>query len=127
MRFVLDENVPASVGAMLANRGHSASSIRDFVAQGAPDQFVAAVVQHESAVLISHDKDFKKIAPRVPDGQRQRFRRLSIVRMRCEKPRSAERLQAAISLVEFEFSERQRMPDRRMIVEVSKSTVTIYR
>jgi len=127
MRFVLDENVPASVGVMLVDRGHEAGSIRDYAAQGVPDQVVAAVAEHEHAVLISHDKDFRKIAPRVPDGQQQRFRKLSMVRMRCEKPRSAERLRTAVSLIEFEFAERQRMPDRRMIVEVGKGTITIYR
>lgn len=127
MRFVLDENVPNSVGVMLGDRGHTVASIREYVAQGAPDQVVAAVTEYESAVLVSHDKHFRKIAPRVPDGQRSRFRRLSIVRMQCEKPRSAERLRTAISLIEFEFEERRRMPDRRMIVDVGKQTITIHR
>ena len=47
--------------------------------------------------------------------------------MRCKKPRSAERLRTAISVIEFEFEERQRMPDKRMIVEVGKGTITIFR
>lgn len=127
MRFILDENVPNSVGDMLRSRGHEAFSIRDYVAQGAPDQIVAAIAEHEEAVLVSHDRDFRKIAPRVPEGQRARFRRLSVVRMQCEKPRSSERLQAAMPLIEVEFEERQRMPDRRMIVVVARGTVTIHR
>ncbi len=127
MRFVLDENVPNSVGVMLEDRGHSIASIREYVAQGAPDQVVAAFTEYESAVLVSHDKDFRRIVPRIPDGQSPRFRRLSIIRMRCKKPRSAERLRTAISVIEFEFEERQRMPDKRMIVEVGKGTITIYR
>jgi predicted nuclease of predicted toxin-antitoxin system len=127
VRFILDENVPNSVGEMLRSRGHEVSSIRDFTAQGAPDQVVATIAEHEEAVLVSHDKDFRKIAPRVPDGQRARFRRLSIVRMQCPKPRSSERLQAAMPLIEFEFEERQRMPDRRMIVVIAKATVTVHR
>ena len=127
MRFILDENVPNSVNEMLGVRGHDVASILEYIAQGAPDQVVAAITEHESAVLISHDKDFRKIAPRVPDGQRQRFRRLSVIRMRCGKPRSAERLHTAISIIELEFEERERMPDKRMIVEIGKGTITVFR
>jgi predicted nuclease of predicted toxin-antitoxin system len=127
MRFILDENVPRSVEEMLNERGHSVASIREYVLPGSPDQLVAAVTEQADAVLVSHDSDFRKIAPRIPDGQKSRFRRLSMVRMRCEKPRSAERLRAAISLIEFEFEERQRMPDKRMIVTVGKANVTISR
>lgn len=53
MRFVLDENVPNSVGVMLGDRGHTVASIREYVAQGAPDQVVAAVTEYESAVAMT--------------------------------------------------------------------------
>jgi len=106
MRFILDENVPRSVEDVLTARGHEVASIREHVLPGSPDELVAAVSEYVGAVLVSHDGDFRKIAPRVPDGQRARFRKLSMVRMQCEKPKSVQRMQAAISLIEFEFNER---------------------
>ena len=127
MRFIVDENVPRSVEDVLTERGHTVTSIRQYLIPGSPDQLVAAVSEQADAVLISHDKDFRKIAARFPDRQKPRFRKLSMVRMRCEKPNSANRLRAAISLIEFEFEERQRMPDKRMIVTVGKANVTISR
>ena len=103
MRFMLDENVPASVADMLSGEGHDAEFIREYVAPGSPDPVVATVSQDLDSILISFDGDFQKIAPRVPDGQRRRFRRLNRIWMRCTEPRAAERLQIALPFVETEF------------------------
>jgi predicted nuclease of predicted toxin-antitoxin system len=103
MRFMLDENVPAGVAAMLIERGHEAEYIRDYVPPGAADPVVATVAQELEAVLISFDGDFQRIAPRIPHGQRARFRRLSRVWLRCREPRAADRLSIALSFIETEM------------------------
>lgn len=127
MLFYLDENVPANVQAVLEDAGHTAVWTRDITGEGAPDVVVAAVAEEEDATLISHDKDFKKIAPRIPDGQKQRFRKLSIIRLGCEKPNSAKRLASALRFIEFDHSQRNNYPDRRSIIEVKKTNITIFR
>ena len=89
MHFLLDENVPVSVADVLARNGHTSDEIRGYVPPGALDPVVATISQELDAVLVSFDGDFQKIAPRVPDGQRARFRRLSRIWMRCNEPRAA--------------------------------------
>ncbi len=82
---------------------------------------VATVSQELEAVLISFDGDFRKIAPRVPKGQRARFKHLSRIWMRCDEPRAAERLQSALSLIVAEFQLAQQSADRRMILWIGSS------
>lgn len=127
MLFYLDENIPAPIQGLLEEAGHSAIWTRDLTGEGVSDDLVAAISERDQATLISHDKDFKKIAPRIPDGQRQRFRRLSIIRMMCNKPRSADRLRAALPYIEFDFNQRLGLPDRRSIIEVKTDLITIFR
>ncbi|MDJ0823146.1 MAG: DUF5615 family PIN-like protein [Paracoccaceae bacterium] len=127
MNFYLDENVAASVQDVLENRGHTVCWTRDVLAQGVADDVVAAVAEDARATLISHDKDFKKIAPRIPDGQRARFRRLSMVRLMCKKPRAAQRLATVIPYIEFDYSQREILADQRTIIEVKTDLVAIWR
>lgn len=127
MLFYLDENVAASVQRVLEAAGHDVIWTRDITSEGVADDVVAAVAEDANATLISHDKDFKKIAPRIPDGQRARFRRLSMIRLICNKPRSANRMEAVLSYIEFDFSQRQATADRRSIIEVKTDLISIWR
>ncbi len=86
MYFMLDENVPQDVADMLNGQGHKAEFIRDYVPPGSPDPVVATVSQELEAILLSFDGDFEVISPRIPKGQRKRFRKLSRIWMRCGEP-----------------------------------------
>ena len=121
MDFILDENVPRDMADMLIRHGHSAVYIRDYVPPGSPDPLVATIAQELNAVLISFDGDFQHIAPRVPQGQRSRFRTLSRIWMRCFEPDGADRLEQALSLVEAEFALAQLKADKRMLMWVATS------
>lgn len=127
MDFVLDENVPASVGKMLGGEGHSAKSIRDYIPEGSPDQLVATIAEKINAILISFDGDFQKIAPRIPKGARRRFRRLSRIWMQCSEYQAAARLQLALSLIEAEYGLAALGQDCRMEVWVSGGFIKTIR
>ena len=127
MDFYLDENVPARVQQVLEAAGHTVVWTRDITNEGAPDDVVATIAEQAHATLVSHDKDFKKIAPRIPNGQRARFRRLSMVRLLCTKPRAAERIAVVLPYIEFDFTQRQALPDRRSIIEVKTDLISIWR
>ncbi len=121
MRFMLDENVPASVASMLQRRGHDVERIRDYVPPGSPDPLVATVSERLDAVLVSFDGDFEKIAPRIPRGQRSRFKKLSRIWLRCGEPQAAKRLELVLSFVESEYALAQQPPIRRMSLMIGKS------
>jgi predicted nuclease of predicted toxin-antitoxin system len=103
MYFMLDENVPQDVADILIERGHKAEFIREYVVPGSPDQVVATASEELEAILVSFDGDFETISPRIPRGQRRRFRKLSRIWMRCSEPQAAQRLLKALDFVDREF------------------------
>jgi predicted nuclease of predicted toxin-antitoxin system len=127
MDFLLDENVPVSVSDLLRRIGHEAAFVRDYVPAGAPDPLVATASQELGAVLVSFDGDFQRIAPRIPLGERTRFRRLSRIWLRCNEWQAAQRLEKAMSLIEAEYRLAQSQRDLRMLIWISNSYISTHR
>ena len=127
MKFLLDQCVPASVEGVLVEAGHETIWVRNVLPTNSEDEIVAAVAENFGAVLVSMDKDFKKIAPRVPAGHRARFRRLSRVSLDCIEPHAAARCREAMSLVEAEFHLASQRQDPRMIVLIGESYIRTNR
>jgi hypothetical protein len=127
IKFFVDHCVPDSVGEILRDKGHDVILLRRRIAPDSPDPLVAAVSEMYGAVLVSLDSDFKRLAPRIPKGQRQRFRKLSRIALRCKAPRCAPRMQACLSLVEHEWIIAQHSSDKRMIVDIGESYIRSIR
>jgi predicted nuclease of predicted toxin-antitoxin system len=127
MRFMLDENVPVSVAVRLGALGHQAEFIRDYIPQGSPDPLVATVAEKLEAILVSFDGDFEKIAPRIPQGERARFRHLSRIWMRCKEPDGADRIEAGIELIQSEYEIAQDKEDSRMFFWVGGNYLKTHR
>jgi hypothetical protein len=124
---MLDENVPVDVADMLVQHGHEALFIREYVPPGAADEIVATISEQENCVLISFDRDFQLIAPRVPLGHRARFRRLSRIWMKCDEPDGAARLLSALELVVSEFGLAQARSDKRLWFWVGRDFLRTHR
>lgn len=118
---------PIPWGRVLRNAGQEVILLRERIAPDSPDPLVAAVSEMHGAVLISLDSDFKRLAPRVPKGQRQRFRRLSRIGLRCKAPRCAQRLSVVLSLIEHEWMIAQSSADKRMIIDIGESYIRSIR
>jgi predicted nuclease of predicted toxin-antitoxin system len=127
MQFILDENILKSVQTKLNESGYECNFRREFIPLGSVDPLVAFLSEQKGSVLVSFDGDFKKIAPRVPERQRKRFRKLSRIHLRCTEFQAAQRLKSALGLIENEFDIAQNSPDQRMIIEVGKSYIKTQR
>lgn len=126
IKFFLDNCVPDSVAHVLRDAGHEVIFLRDTIPKDSPDQVVARVSEALDAVLVSYDKDFKALAPRIGVGQR-RFRKLSRVGFRCREPQAARRMEAALSLIEHEWQTAQTTTDKRMIIEIGDTAIRTIR
>ncbi len=56
MRFKIDENLPAEIGAEIRALGHEADTVTEEGLSGAPDSAILAHVAQESRVLLTMDK-----------------------------------------------------------------------
>lgn len=126
IKFFLDNCVPDSVALVLRAAGHEVIFLRDAIPKDSPDQVVARVSEALDAVLVSYDRDFKALAPRIGVGQR-RFRKLSRVGFRCREPQAARRMEAALSLIEHEWQVAQRTVDKRIIIEIGETSIRTIR
>jgi hypothetical protein len=123
MDFILDENVANAVIKTLEAIGCRCYSIRSFAGEGTPDMAVAALVNQRAAILVSHNKDFKKIAPRISGGSRRRFRQLSRILLKCKASRAAERLAQVMDFVQYEIQVAQSKDDKRVILEIGDAYI----
>jgi predicted nuclease of predicted toxin-antitoxin system len=119
--------VAESACKFLEGRGHSVIRLRDVIPVDSPDPMVAKVAQDNDAILLTHDGDFKRIAPRIAHGQRARFNRLSKVHLNCEQARATDRLAAAIGLIEFEWVGAQTRTATRLHISVGLNIIRTHR
>jgi predicted nuclease of predicted toxin-antitoxin system len=91
-----------------------------------PDQIVASVAQADGAILISADQDFDDIAPRIPKGAKNRFRKLSRIALRCNPVHSASRVRFNIRYIEAAYADAMASTDKRMLITIRDGGITIY-
>jgi predicted nuclease of predicted toxin-antitoxin system len=126
LKFLTDNCVPDSVARELEKAGHEVIRLRDVIPTNSPDPVVATVAEVNDAILVSFDKDFKALAPKIGVGQ-QRFRKLSRITFRCREPLAARRIAAALSLIEHEWRLAQSLPNKRIIIQISETTILTTR
>ena len=100
--------------------------MRRILPTNSPDPLVASVAEINEAILVSFDKDFRTLAPRIGIGE-QRFRKLSRIGFRCDEPQAAQRLKLALPLIEFEWTAAQETSDKRIIVEIGPTYIRTIR
>ena len=61
MRFLIDEDLPRSIGALLQRYGHEAIDVRDIGLRGAKDPQIASYAQNKRLCLLTGDFDFSDI------------------------------------------------------------------
>ena len=126
LKFFLDHNVANSVAVYLRGQGYEVILLRMILATNSPDQLVAAVSQLYSAILVTHDGDFKQLASRLSVSNR-RFRKLSQIFLGCSEPRAASRMQDAMSLIVHEWESAQKRTDKRVIIKLNETVITTTR
>lgn len=127
MRLLLDHNVPVSVADVFRAHGHEVHLVSDILPTDSPDQLIATVSEEQGWILVSCDRDFRTIAPRIPHGMRARFRRLSRISLECSEPQAAKRVEAAMTLIESEFEIAQESPDKRMLIVIQNAGIKTHR
>jgi predicted nuclease of predicted toxin-antitoxin system len=116
--LLLDHNVPDSVADVFRTHHHTVALLREIVPTSSPDPVVATVADMEAAILVSCDRDFDSIAPRILKGMRTRYSKLSRIAIRCPEFHTARRVEEAMELIELEWKTAQRRADKRMFIEI---------
>jgi predicted nuclease of predicted toxin-antitoxin system len=100
--------------------------LREAVATGSPDPLVCAAAEANDAILVALDHDMRSLAQRRGIGQR-RFRKLSLIKLSCKATRAAERVRAAMSLIEHEWLYSEGQNDRRLFIDIGSDVIRTFR
>src|SRR5574340_228306 len=125
IQFFTDDNVPDSVGDFLIAAGHDVTRLRDVMLRNTEDRVIEVACSRSGHVLVTHDRDFMATAKRLKVTRREYQTQLHRIQLRCEEPRSARRVQEAMSLIEHEWTILQ--PDRPMVIEIRDEVIRIVR
>jgi predicted nuclease of predicted toxin-antitoxin system len=125
--LLLDNDVPDSVGDVFIGNGHSILHVRDILPANSSDPLVATTSELEQMILVTCDSDFKLLAPKIPKGQRQRFRKLSRIALECSQPMASKRVAAAMSFIEHEYEETQKLSDKRLFIVIQNAGMKTLR
>jgi predicted nuclease of predicted toxin-antitoxin system len=127
MRFLLDEGVPVSVGTVLANAGHEVIFFDSSgLAKGSADPVVCAAAEANDAILVAADHDMKRLA-KGHGITPARFKTLGLIRFECPKPMAARRMEAALSLVEHEWTKVDGVDCVRLFVVLGETVMRTHR
>jgi len=123
MHFLLDQNVARSVSVALIELNHTCQFSRELLPVDAADPLVALAAEQVNAILVTHDKDFKTIAPRVAHGFRARFKRMSRISLECSEAEAAARIRELMPVIEALWSLAQTKADKRLILHITKTSI----
>jgi hypothetical protein len=112
---------------MLEENGHEVLRLRDILPTDTPDPIVAKVAEEQESVLLTHDGDFKKVAPRIPKGSRTRFRKLSKIHLACEASKAKQRAKDGLSFIQFEWDIALTKLDKRMHLIIQPNGMKTHR
>lgn len=124
MPLLVDENVPQSVADYLAGRGHNVENVRDLFLGGTPDAIIAAVADKNGWIVVTLDRDYRQLAARIPKGGKGAVSRMGRISLRVDPSQAVTRVEQSIELIEFEYGRRLSQKDRRLIVDITNTTVT---
>jgi hypothetical protein len=126
MLLIVDENVPASVGRVFAERGHEVVSALEVTLPGTPDDVIARYVDvHVAMVVTWNRRDFKRLSAVVSPDNVRRFRRLSWIAFHCNEARGAGRARRWIEAIEFHLSLARGRRDTRLMIDITETTFTV--
>jgi predicted nuclease of predicted toxin-antitoxin system len=131
IRFFTDQNVADSVGHAILARNHHLTRLRDVMLTNTKDPVIEIACSQSGQVLVSHDKDFKDLKPRLNvDGRTQITKRefntrLHKIHLACFEYDAARRMNDAFSLIEAEWD--LIVPDRPMVIEIRPSSISTRR
>ena len=124
--FLVDENVPESVAEFLRGRGHTVYHVRDLCLAGSPDPIIAAAGDRLDAVVVTwNHRDFKKIVSRIPPKGQATLRKLGRVTFRCDEAQGRRRAETVIDVIEDEHRRAQQRGDKRLMLQVTATTVSL--
>ena len=98
MRLIIDENANIELARFLQERRHDDVSIRGQFGEGMVDTAIADFGEVWKTIIVTYDRDFKRLVERAPESNRLQFRWLGRISLNCKPQNAVRRLDALIEI-----------------------------
>lgn len=124
MRFLVDENAPFAVVEFLRSRGHEAEYVGEAFAKSSPDPLLLAAAEFHGYVIVTYDRDFKRLIRQVPAGRRRSVeRQAGRISFSCKETMTLQRLTELMDDIEYLAASAERR-GKRFIIQISETGFT---
>ena len=127
MKFLVDENAPIDLVAFLQSRGHEADYVGDAFPKSSPDALLLFAAELHGYVVVTFDKDMKRMLRQVPAGHRSKVRqRAGRISFSCPEVMALSRLEEMIEEIEA-LHVILEAKGKRFIVQISTTGMQVVR
>lgn len=134
LRFLCDEDVPASVTEFLRQRGHFVATVTELTIDGESDEVVVRLahqlsLQYDSPItLVTFNRNhFATLIPRRPPDNQLRYRRVGRLTLAVDRAAALTRLTALIDDIEREHYHCLTARDQRCLLTLQTIGLLIER
>ena len=123
MRVIVDEDMPASVAELFAERGHAVEYVLDHFLPGTGDYVIAKAASAEQIVVVTWNlRHFVSYANRKLEDGSLRYPGMSLITFRCPKPEGRARAEQVLPVIEAMHALTVGTGGRRMIAVVGENS-----
>lgn len=127
IRFLIDENVQASAGRLLAARGYEVRYSRDLLFASAPDMLLMTTALFEGFVVVTHDRDFRRLSKLIPHVYKTRAQRQwGRISLQVPETQAARYLELFLPEIEFLYHMATERHDR-FLMTITRSGYQVTR
>lgn len=125
--LLMDNNVSDRVSDYLRVRGHDVRLVRDLFPSGTADIVIVTWANEQSAIIVTHDRDFHRLIQRTQTGNRDHRHTAGRISLLGLEMNARNRVEDFIESIEFEYLQIQQTPDKRLIIEITDSALRVVR
>ena len=127
LQFLVDEDVPVSVGEYLSDSGYGVVRVFDIM-PGANDAAVLELAETMQCVLVTKNKrHFNRLSQRESSSTSRKYHHAGVVYICCKEVLARSRTEHWIDLIEFEWARSRRFADTKVIIEMRDTLLRIAR
>lgn len=122
MHLLTDQNVPEDVVNVFRTHGHHVLLSREVFRQDSPDPLIALGGAIEGLIIVTHDKDFKRLSKLLPQGFKglEGSRHYGRIQLACDELIAADRVDELMSIIEAHYDSASRRR-KRLMLQISET------
>jgi hypothetical protein len=123
--LIVDENAPDAIADFFVSHGYTAYLVRERFGAGTPDRVIARAASEMSAVVVTCDRDYRRLAGWTTKPPNTRYPGMGLIVLSGPEPMGVDLIRRFLPMIEAAWDIVQGSSDPRLRVELSPSNITV--